>query len=60
MRSLKAMAEQKKAKLSVDDFIAVASKYIPKDEIETAIRQYIMKGEMIPEKMIVKYSVSLN
>ena len=54
MRNLKAVAEQKKDKLTVDDFIVVASKYIPKEEIETSIRLYIMQGEMLPEKMIIK------
>jgi predicted metalloprotease with PDZ domain len=53
MRNLKAAAEQKKEMLMVDDFISVASKYIPKAEIEASIKLYIMQGEMIPEKMIL-------
>jgi predicted metalloprotease with PDZ domain len=53
MRNLKALAEQKKEMLTVDDFISVASKYIPKAEIEASIKLYIMQGEMIPEKMIL-------
>jgi len=54
MRDLKVMAEQKKDLLTVDDFIVVASKYIPKAEIEASIHLYIMQGEMIPEKLILK------
>lgn len=54
MRNLKAVAEQKKAPLTVNDFITVASMYIPKAEIEASIKSYIMQGEMIPENMIVK------
>jgi predicted metalloprotease with PDZ domain len=52
MRSLKAVAEQKKESLTVDDFIAVASEYIPKEEIENSVRQYIIQGEMIPRQKI--------
>jgi predicted metalloprotease with PDZ domain len=52
MRSLKAMAEQKKKKLTVDDFIIAASKYIPEEEIRNSVNRYIMKGEMIPRKII--------
>ena len=54
MRSLKAVAEQKKESLTVDDFIAVASEYIPKEEIENSVRQYIIQGEMIPRQKIFK------
>jgi len=54
MRNLKAVAEQKKESLTVDDFISAASKYIPKTEIEASIKSYIIQGEMISEKMIVK------
>lgn len=52
MRSLKAVAEQKKESLTVDDFISVASEYITKEEIETSIRQYIVQGAMIPNQKI--------
>jgi len=52
MRSLKAVAEQKKESLTVEDFIAVASEYMPKEEIETSIRLYIVLGEMIPKEKI--------
>ena len=52
MRSLKALAEQKKEPLTLDDFISEASEYIPKEEIKTSIRQYIIQGEMIPEQLI--------
>jgi predicted metalloprotease with PDZ domain len=52
MRSLKAVAEQKKESPTVDDFIAVASEYIPKEEIENSVRQYIIQGEMIPGQKI--------
>lgn len=54
MCNLKVVAEQNKHLLTVDDFILVASKYIPKKEIETSVQLYIMQGEMIPEKMILK------
>jgi hypothetical protein len=54
MRSLKAVAEQKKESLTVDDFIAVASEYIPKEEIENSVRRYIIQGEMIPRQKIFK------
>lgn len=52
LRSLKALAEQKKQLLTIEDFIAVASAYIPKAEIEASIQQYIMKGEMIEEERV--------
>ena len=52
MRELKSFAEQKKEQLTIDDFVKTASKYIPEEEIKNAVQLYIMKGEMIPEKMI--------
>lgn len=54
MRNLKAKAEQKKTLLTVDDFIFVVSKYIPKEEIENSIKLYIMQGEMIPESLVFR------
>jgi predicted metalloprotease with PDZ domain len=54
MRSLKALAEQKNRLLTTGDFIAVASEFMPEQEIETSLRQYIMQGEMIPKQLIFK------
>jgi hypothetical protein len=52
MRTLRATAEKKNQRLSVNDFISAASGLIPDDEIRAAVDRYIMKGEMIPESLI--------
>ncbi len=52
MRTLRAIAEKKNQRLSVNDFISAASGFIPDDEIRGAVDRYIMKGEMIPESLI--------
>jgi predicted metalloprotease with PDZ domain len=54
MRSLKLIAEKKKEQLTVDDFTAAASEYIPEEEIKNSLQLYIMKGEMIPEKLVTQ------
>jgi hypothetical protein len=52
MRCLKTVAENKKSAMSVEDFISVASAFIPGDEIKTSVERYIIRGEMMPESMI--------
>ena len=53
MYNLKSFAENKNKELSVEDFILVASSYIPKDEIKKLLELYMIKGEIIPEKLIL-------
>ncbi len=45
-------SQEKKEKLSVDDFILAASKYISEEEIRTSVKRYMIDGEMMPENMI--------
>lgn len=52
LRDLKALAEQKKQLLTVNDFITVASTYMPNAEIENAVQAYIIKGVMIEQDKV--------
>ncbi|UZR96643.1 M1 family aminopeptidase [Chondrinema litorale] len=53
MSRLKATSEQKEALLTVDDFITVASEFIPKEEIAASLNSYIINGELIPKEKVV-------